>query len=252
MVTAFVVAVALIASHANRAGPPPALALRILDVGQGDAVLVEPRGRSPLLIDTGPPEGEAAERLSELGIDRLFGIAITHDERDHSGGLADVLDEVAADRLLVAGPVPETCSYEKCPPAVRLARGSSFRLGRVRIEALWPPPATPPAENPNETALVLRVSYRDFDALLTADAEAEVAHYTLGPVDVLKVAHHGSADAGLDSLLAQASPQLAAISVGSREHLRPPGARNPRLDRRCSRPGDPNGRGGGDPDRGHG
>ncbi len=51
--------------------------------------------------------------------------------------------------------------------------------------------------------------------MLTADAEAEAAGYGSGPVDLLKVAHHGSADAGLDSLLARTTPQLAAISVGA-------------------------------------
>jgi len=73
----------------------------------------------------------------------------------------------------------------------------------------------PPAENPNETALVLHIRCADFDALLTADAEAETAAYATAPIDLLKVSHHGSADAGLDALLTRTSPQLAVISVGA-------------------------------------
>jgi len=209
-------ATAFLAGGADDArAKPPLLSIRILDVGQGDAILVEPRGRPSLLVDTGPPEAEAGSQLEDLGVEELFAIAITHDERDHSGGLAGVLGDVSAGRLLVAGEAPQSCRYLDCPPVSRLTAGSAFRMGRVRVEAVWPPPTIRTAENPNETALVLRIRCGEFDALLTADAEAEVADYTSGPVDLLKVAHHGSADAGLDSLLARTSPQFAAISVGA-------------------------------------
>jgi competence protein ComEC len=73
----------------------------------------------------------------------------------------------------------------------------------------------PQAANPNETALVLEVSLGEFDALLSSDAEAETASYGPGPLEFLKVSHHGSADAGLDTLLDRTSPDLAAISVGA-------------------------------------
>jgi competence protein ComEC len=198
------------------AGPdrPAALTIRILDVGQGDAILVQPRGQLPLLVDTGPPDAEAGKQLADLGIDELSSIAITHDELDHSGGLASVLDEVDAERILAAYGPPRSCRYLDCPPTTHVAAGTRFRLGRMRAEVLWPPPNTPVAANPNETALVMTISLGEFDALLTADAEAEAARYGSGPIDLLKVAHHGSADAGLGALLDRTSPQLAAISVG--------------------------------------
>lgn len=192
----------------------PRLVIRILDAGQGDAILVEPRGHPPLLVDTGPPDAEIGSQLADHDIEDLFAIAVTHDDLDHSGGLASALDEVRAKRLLVGDRVPESCAYLTCPPVRRLVQGSAFRMGPVRVEVLWPPASAPPAESPNDTALVFHVSSGDFDALLTADAEAEVASYGPGPVDFLKVAHHGSADAGLDGLLTRTSPQLAAISVG--------------------------------------
>ena len=194
---------------------PPRLTIRILDVGQGDAILVEPRGHPPLLVDTGPPEAEVGSQLADHGIENLFAIAITHDDLDHSGGLASALDEVRAERLLVGDRVPKSCGYLTCPPVTSLANGSAFRMGSVRVEVLWPPANAPQAENPNDTALVLQISSGDFDALLAADAEAEIASYSPGPVDFLKLAHHGSADGGLDGLLTRTSPQLAAISVGA-------------------------------------
>jgi competence protein ComEC len=69
--------------------------------------------------------------------------------------------------------------------------------------------------DPNRLCLVVLAEWRHFSILLTGDAEEEAAPVQPGPVDVLKVAHHGSVDAGLDSLLDGAVPDLAVISVGA-------------------------------------
>jgi competence protein ComEC len=71
-----------------------------------------------------------------------------------------------------------------------------------------------PAEDPNQLALVMEARWQDFTMLLMADAEAEAVPLDPGPIDVLKVAHHGSDDAGLGPLLDRIRPQLAVISVG--------------------------------------
>ena len=68
--------------------------------------------------------------------------------------------------------------------------------------------------DPNQRSLVLLVRWHRFSMLLGADAEAEAVPLEPGPVDVLKVAHHGSDDAGLSALLARSRPGLAVISVG--------------------------------------
>jgi competence protein ComEC len=70
-------------------------------------------------------------------------------------------------------------------------------------------------EDPNLLCLVLVAQWRHFSMLLTGDAEAEAVPMDPGPIDVLKVAHHGSADAGLDELLDRSVPKLAVISVGA-------------------------------------
>ena len=90
------------------------------------------------------------------------------------------------------------------------------RSGALSLEAIWPPREllAPPGDDPNAQALVLLARWHDFSMLLSADAEAEAVTLDPGPVDVLKVAHHGSADAGLAALLGRLRPRLAAISVG--------------------------------------
>jgi competence protein ComEC len=200
---------------AERDEAPPNLRIRFLDVGQGDAILLEPRGALPILVDTGPPGGGAAERLAELGIDRLGALALTHDQFDHSGALGEVLAQVEAERIVHArGARPSFCAGSACPGLRPVSAGESFRAGRLRLDVLWPRVAARVGD-PNAASLVLGARLRSFDALLTGDAEAEVAPLAPGPVDVLKVAHHGSADAGLPALLGRTSPELAVISVGA-------------------------------------
>ena len=80
---------------------------------------------------------------------------------------------------------------------------------------LWPAPPIPAGGDPNDSAIVLLASYGETDVLLPADAESNVtARLPLEAVEVLKVAHHGSADEGLDEQLRVLRPRVAVISVG--------------------------------------
>ena len=91
-------------------------------------------------------------------------------------------------------------------------------LGGLRFEVLWPPARAAnwrASGNPNDNALVARLEAGRFSMLLAADAESGVtATLPLDPVDVLKVAHHGSADPGLPALLERLQAAIAAIEVG--------------------------------------
>jgi len=202
----------------------PSLVLRVFDVGQGDAILIQPLGSLPVLVDTGPPGDDAADRLSSLGVERLGAVVITHDQADHSGGLPEVLERVDVDRLVHgAGALPSYCRDAPCPETETVRAGETIRAGRLRLAVLWPPSGSPSAAttDPNSRSLVLRAKIGGFDALLTGDAEAETAPVDPGVVDVLKVAHHGSADPGLPALLARASPDLAIVSVGENGYGHP-------------------------------
>jgi len=190
----------------------------VLDVGQGDAILLQPAAALPILVDGGPPGEGLAEKLRAEGVERLGAAIVTHDQSDHAGGIAELLGQLPIDRLVYAAIGSRLRAEARAAGAVplRVARGGELRSGRLRLEAIWPPPellgATPSVPDPNQRSLVFVARWRDFSMPLAAEAEA--VPLDPGPVDVLKVAHHGSEDAGLDALLERVVPELALISVG--------------------------------------
>jgi competence protein ComEC len=218
-----VLAVALLSARggASAAAPTAGLRVEVLDVGQGDAILLQPAGAPAVLVDGGPPGDDLAAKLDTAGVDRLGAAVVTHDQSDHAAGIEELLGRFPIARIVYARLGREALARARAAGAepVRVAQGGELRSGGLDLEVLWPPPqmlAEPAAgADPNLQALVLLARWHDFSMLLTADAEAEAVPLDPGPVDVLKVAHHGSDDAGLASLLDRARPRLALISVGA-------------------------------------
>jgi competence protein ComEC len=202
-------------------GPPSGLRVSVLDIGQGDAILLQPARAPAVLVDGGPPGDGLASKLRAAGVERLGVAVITHDQSDHAGGIRELLGTMPVGRLAYAvlgRPTLAEAGAAGVEP-LRLARGSELRSGRLRLDVLWPPRellGEPiPGDDPNRLALVMLARWRRFRMLLTADAEAESTPIDPGPIDVLKVAHHGSDDAGLGDMLDRARPRLAVISVGA-------------------------------------
>jgi competence protein ComEC len=202
-------------------GPVPGLRIEVLDIGQGDAILLQPRSAPAVLVDGGPPGDELVAKLHDEGVDRLAAAIVTHDQSDHAAGIAEALGRVPIGRLVYGRLDREYLANARDDGAApeQVAAGTTLRSGSLRLEVLWPPPdllaEAPPDTDPNELALVIRARWHHFTMLLTADAEAESTPLEPGPIDVLKVAHHGSDDAGLGSLLDRIRPRLAVISVGA-------------------------------------
>lgn len=201
-------------------GPPiPSGALRVtaLDVGQGDAILLARPSAPAVLVDTGPPGSGVADSLREAGVRRLAAIFISHDQLDHAGALPEVLRSFPVERLALARPAPDLVATARSA-GVRIERvgeGSELRFGALRVQVLAPRSDAPPAADPNADSMVLAASFAGWTTLLTGDAEAEASSYEPGPFDVLKLAHHGSADAGLGALLDRSAPRVALIGVGA-------------------------------------
>jgi competence protein ComEC len=141
------------------------------------------------------------------------------DQSDHAGDLDELLQSLDVDRLVYGRDDPELrgAALGAGVEPHRLVEGGEIDSGGLQLTALWPPRELigETDEDPNVLCLVLVARWHHFSMLLTGDAEAESVPIDPGPVDVLKVAHHGSEDAGLDGLLDQSAPKLAVISVGA-------------------------------------
>jgi competence protein ComEC len=212
------------------ATPAPAPAeLVMLDVGQGDALVLRD-GRRALLVDGGGwPAGDLGGRvlvpaLAAAGVRRLDAALLTHGDLDHCGGLADLVRYLPVGEVWTgAGPAPaESCTARLlAAPGVRrrvLERGDVRRLGRWRLEVLHPAPGESGSDN--DLSLVVMAETAGRRVLLTGDLEA-VGEARLvereAPrlrADVLKVAHHGSRTSTRPAFLGAVAPRLALISAG--------------------------------------
>jgi competence protein ComEC len=206
---------------------PEALTVRFLDIGQGDATLIQDGAGAAALFDGGPPEARVYRQLRAAGVRRLDVMVATHQSRDHVGGLHEVLARVPTSLLLENSDGTNDRDFRRLlaeadARGIRRVAGRAgqvLRVGRLRIEILSPtplPPGTPPPEDPNPRGVAAIVSAGDFDLWLSADAESDaILPLPLRPVEAMKVSHHGSADPGLPEVLERLQPEIAAIEVGT-------------------------------------
>lgn len=204
-----------------------------LDVGQGDATLVQGR-RAALLVDGGLalPGGLDLGRqavlpaLAALGVRRLALVVATHADADHRGGLAAVLDAVPVGRLWLprgaqADPafdgLRDVAGRRGIPVQERGAGDPSEPFGDLWVEPLWPPDETPGLAG-NDRSLVLRVSVAGHRVLLPGDLEAGAEQALFASeadvrADILKLAHHGSHTSSGAAWLSAVGAEVAVASA---------------------------------------
>ena len=220
------------------ARPGPSLAVSVLDIGQGDAILLQAGDGMRLLVDGGPDPDLLVRRLDERipAWDRRIDMALlTHPHEDHAGGLAGLAPRYRLGRIIETEMNTEGAGVLELRAAaerhgirrVRISQGDAFMLGEARVEVLWPPEDAIPdriltdGRAINGTSLVLAVSLGRQRILLTGDLEDDHDADLLEIIpddgrrwDLLKVAHHGSATASSRPILEALRPRLAAISSG--------------------------------------
>jgi competence protein ComEC len=197
----------------------------VLDVGQGDAILLRSPEGAAALVDAGPPGRPApiVAALRRSGVGELGLLVLTHGSRDHAGGASALIE---SDRVALLahpalgdeegdGAASARTARSRGVATRPLAAGDRLRVGEWRLRVLWPERGASTRGDPNPRSLVVRAAAGGASLLLTADAEsATLLALSSPPVGVLKVAHHGSDDPGLPRLLARLRPRAAVISAG--------------------------------------
>ena len=227
------------------------LEVHFLDVGQGDCAIVLCDGES-MVIDGGPKAAAQyvyAYIRETLRLSHIDYIVSTHPHADHVSGLPAVLSAAPAD--LVLTPVLEWDSrafrsmaeYAECQGAVLVIpkEGDILRLGSAVVTILHCWTEAVREGRTNDASIVLRIDYGSTSFLFTGDAE-DWSEYMMTDrganlkADVLKVSHHGSADASTPEFLKAVSPAYAVISVGAdNEYGHPHGVVLSRLESlRCT------------------
>ncbi len=216
--------------------PDGRLHLTALDIGQGDAILVEAPSGTTMLVDGGPDPELTLRRIGAnlpFFARRIDLLVLTHPHQDHVAGLVDVLDRFRIGAILQAGIGYENPSFERlladadrtATPVVIARAGQRIALDATTdVRVLYPSAAEAAAPLPdgdiNNGSVVLLLTHGGFTALLTGDAEAPVeaallARGAIPEVDVLKVGHHGSTSSTTPGLLEAAQPTVALISDGT-------------------------------------
>ncbi len=205
------------------------LLARFLDVGQGDAILLELPDGTAMLVDGGDYRTgqNVVERVRQEAGGHLRCVVATHPHADHIGGLEDALRSCTTDEVWRpdVDPGTATCdefkeaveksgaSQRACETGATLVQGDGFR-----VRCIWPP-AGAKFEDLNDYSAILLVTCGSRTLLLTGDAHADVVRRAceeagVGHVDVLKVAHHGSETGTDPELLGALAPDIAIVSYG--------------------------------------
>jgi competence protein ComEC len=241
----------LVAARLAPADRPDGFRATVLDVGQGDGIVVELPGRRVMVVDAGGTWDDAfdvgdrvvAPYLRWRWIGRIDVLVITHPHPDHANGarallrdfrVGEVWEPGVPSGLPAAGWVAEWAAQHGIPRHTVRGGFPSRRWGDVEVEALHPPPGrllwgSPrgPASDTNSNSIVLRLRVGGRSLLLAGDLEAEGEAALLAarrPVDaeVLKVPHHGGRTSSTPEFLGRVGPKVAIVSAGYRNRFRHP------------------------------
>ncbi|MEW5784194.1 MAG: MBL fold metallo-hydrolase [Bacillota bacterium] len=219
---------------AGRAVTPAAgeLAVHFIDVGQGDAILIQAPAQN-VLIDGGPRGAgvDLASYLHQCGVNRLDLVVSTHPHDDHIGGLLEVLDKMPVDEVMDPAVAHTTQTFEKYLALIdeknirfTTARaGLSRDLGGGAVLSLLHPVAPQPDDGLNNCSVVLRLTFGRVSFLMTGDVEQAAERAILereGRIrsTVLKVAHHGSRSSSDSLFLDAVKPAVAVICYGDNQY----------------------------------
>jgi len=214
------------------------LSIDMLDVGQGDSVLLTTSRGAHILVDAGTSRAGVADTLERMGVERIDVLIGSHPHADHIGGLATIIERFPVGAYYHSGDAHTTRTYRNLEEVIRAKKiehkvakaGQKFDLGDGAVmKVLWP--GTMRLEGTrsdlNSNSVVLRIENENDCILLMGDAEEPTEHAILRhhkePCGLLKVAHHGSNHSSSQQFLNTIQPQIALISSGAGNRYRHPG-----------------------------
>ncbi|OHA14085.1 MAG: hypothetical protein A2909_02705 [Candidatus Tagabacteria bacterium RIFCSPLOWO2_01_FULL_39_11] len=206
------------------------LTVAFLDVGQGDAILIDTPGDQQILIDGGLNKQVLAELSKVMPFyDRSIDVVIaTHPDQDHISGLLDVLERYEVDFVVEPGVESATAVYEglenligeKGIKKILARRGMKLVLGENAYLLILFPDRDVSGMDTNDASIVAKLVYGNTSFLFTGDSPKKIEEYLVFidkenlDVDVLKAGHHGSKTSSSESFIGYTSPEYAIISAG--------------------------------------
>lgn len=207
------------------------LEVHFLNIGQGDATLVQYLGSYQILIDGGPNGKKLLSELSKVmpATDRTIEIVImTHPDKDHFGGLIDTLKAYSVKMVLCNGQEADTAIFQQYKKVIEdqkvkeytFGEGSKVSIGKnLDLKSFNPDVIVSSKSDRNEHSVVIRMDYGENSFLFTGDADSKTERDMLKDredvdVDWLKVGHHGSKHSTTENFIKKVTPEYAIISSG--------------------------------------
>lgn len=207
------------------------LLVKVLDIGQGDAILIQTAGQT-VLVDTGDigTRDKLVAYIKKEGITTIDKVIITHPHADHLGGMPGILENFKVSQIYDSGQTTTTALYRKYLSLVQskkipftvLTAGTEIVIANdVKLKIFAPEKPYIGDSDLNNNSIVAKLIYNDFSMLLTGDAEKESEERMLKTYkaelksSILKAGHHGSNTSSSLPFLKAVAPEAAIISLGA-------------------------------------